>query len=169
MPGNRRKANIMNNRVWVEFERPRDKAHAKQICALANGLLARMYGVAHVKRFTWNGQRLEYGNEEAGTTVLKNGGIWLDLDTVGQAGRAEQRAAEVAKIVAHAASKTTMSSKDDAVARPLAEMLREDGIINSDAYHLEWQGAWEHGVACFFWGDGHCLNVCADGEVEVFA
>lgn len=77
-------------------------------------------------------------------------------------------AAEVAKILAHAATKSTMGSEDDAVARPLLEMLQRDGVINGSAY-LEWQGAWEHDVACFFWGDDHCLNVSVTGEVVVYA
>lgn len=83
---------------------------------------------------------------------------------------AEQRAAEVRKIVDHAKTKSTMGSEDDAVARPLAAMLIADGII-SECHFLEWQGAWEHDVACFFWGrEGeHCLNVNLDGSIMEFA
>lgn len=95
------------------------------------------------------------------SSVCEGRSFWL-LDTRRDA--SPERAAEVAKIVAHAKTKSTMGKADDEVARPLGEMLVADGIITSD-YYLEWQGAWEFGVASYFWGDDHCLNVNADGSI----
>lgn len=93
--------------------------------------------------------------------VCEGRSFWLP-DT--RKGPNPERAAEVAKIVAHAKTKSHMTAADDAVARPLGDMLVADGIITGD-YFLEWQGAWEHDVAAYFWGDDHCLNVNADGSI----
>jgi hypothetical protein len=81
----------------------------------------------------------------------------------------KERAVEVAKIVAHANSKDHMKAEDDAVARPLFLLLKEHRIIPSDVDgFLEWQGAWEFGLAAYFYGkDYDCLNVNADGSVDL--
>lgn len=82
----------------------------------------------------------------------------------------QERAAEVRRILDHAKTKSRMDGRDDAITKPLFTMLKRDGFIPTDsAGYLEWQGAWEHGVACYFFGEDHCLNVDIDGEVCQYA
>lgn len=62
-----------------------------------------------------------------------------------------------------------MNSKDDAVAEPLIGILRKQGFIDAeDGAFLEWQGAWEFGLAAFCHGEDQWLNVNPDGSVTVY-
>ena len=91
----------------------------------------------------------------------------LNAPAVRDAQKAE-RAAEVARIVAHAQSKDHMTAADDEVARPLFLLLQEHRIIPTGSHgFLEWQGAWEFGLAAFCYEHENWLNVHADGSVDL--
>lgn len=76
-----------SNSVWIELERPRDAAHAEQICGLANNMLTRLRGAndPSPRVFSWNDTRkfYEFGND-MGTEGLTDRGKWFSLDYVGR-------------------------------------------------------------------------------------
>ena len=77
------------NRVWIELEAPKDDAHAEQICALANGMLARLR-MGDAKGgdgvFSWDDERkmYEFGGP-MGSEGLADSGKWFSLDYLGRA------------------------------------------------------------------------------------
>lgn len=75
------------NRVWIELEKPRDKAHAEQICELANRLIERLSrdGVATERKFFWSEREWQfcYGGDMGYSTQVDRG-IWLNLDYLGR-------------------------------------------------------------------------------------
>ncbi len=89
---NRKKvpAEIPPNRIWIEFEKPRDKEHAQQQCDLANNMLRRLshsmteelnqefFLKKEPDRFSYC-----YGGQ-MGYYDLPQRGHWLSLDFIGR-------------------------------------------------------------------------------------
>jgi hypothetical protein len=86
----------------------------------------------------------------------------------------------VVDLLAHATGDFTEREMDK-IAEPLLQKLQADGHITKHCY-VEWQGVYEHGLVPVFWFDqdfdsaadaihqpAHCLNVNADGSIDVFA
>lgn len=75
----------MSNNVWIELEKPRDDAHAKEICEQANRMLQRMLGTAPWGRFGWDGERKQYKfGGLMGYRGLTDRGEWFNLDYLGR-------------------------------------------------------------------------------------
>lgn len=73
-----------NNRIWIELDKPRDAAHAQEMCELANQMLARL-GVSHGRRFFWSERESCYCyGEGMGYTTLSDRGEWFNLDYLGR-------------------------------------------------------------------------------------
>jgi len=74
-------------RVWIELDKPLDKQHADEICALANNMLTRLVGGPTSLKF-WRSEREGrycLTTSAAGTyTVLNDNGFWFDLDFFGR-------------------------------------------------------------------------------------
>lgn len=86
----------------------------------------------------------------------------------------------VASLIALAKKPSSTTRDCDEAAKPLIQQLLEKGVISSDFAHVEWSGAIEHDVLAVFWFDSekaifdptmqsHCLNVNADGSIDVCA
>lgn len=78
------------NSVWIELEKPRDNAHAKEICEKANRMLVRLQSVADQEEgrcgyFAWSESRsmFMYGTN-MGMKYLTDRGEWFSLDYVGR-------------------------------------------------------------------------------------
>ena len=72
------------NRVWIELEKPRDAAHANEICGLANNLLQRISpGTAKQFSYSSRNHKFLYGDLH-GCVTLADRGEWLNLDFVGR-------------------------------------------------------------------------------------
>lgn len=64
----------------------------------------------------------------------------------------------------------------DTYAQELLQELTNQGIISApELAFVEWQGVYEHTLVPIIWFDDiqdetpHCLNIYADGQIEVFA
>lgn len=76
----------MADRIWIELEKPRDDAHAQEIVAKANRMLARLTEPDdRLSQFYWNEKRklYEYGNA-MGRATLTDFGDWFSLDYFGR-------------------------------------------------------------------------------------
>jgi hypothetical protein len=78
------------NRVWIELEKPRDAAHAEEICVLANRMIDRLCeppeeGVER-REFFWDedDKRYCFGGQ-MGYMTLSDRGEWFNLDYFGRA------------------------------------------------------------------------------------
>ena len=73
----------MSNNVWIELEKPKDEAHAVEICKKANNMLKRL-GVTSGD-FGWDSKRKQYTYGAAmGYTGLTDRGEWFNLDYLGR-------------------------------------------------------------------------------------
>lgn len=75
------------NQVWIELEKPRDAAHAQEICGQANNLLKRLNPEGKNK-FDWSPKQAAYmygGMDDGGSyTYLEERGKWLNLAFLGR-------------------------------------------------------------------------------------
>lgn len=77
------------NRVWIELEKPRDKAHGDELAEKANRMLRRLMEPSQVNncmRFSWSVQDRRYHlSDPSGCyTVLDSFGEWFNLDYMGR-------------------------------------------------------------------------------------
>jgi len=72
-----------SNLVWIELPKPADEAHAKELCELANNMLAKL-GI-HERYFDWSEKRCQFtfGNDQD-YEELANRGKWLNLNFLGR-------------------------------------------------------------------------------------
>lgn len=72
------------NRVWIELPRPEDEDHTKELCELANNMLAKL-GVTE-RFFDWNEKQCQFtfGDDIGGHEGLADRGKWLNLDYLGR-------------------------------------------------------------------------------------
>lgn len=72
------------NRIWIELERPKNDAHALELCEKANIVLKRL-GVTY-DSFGWDEKRKQYTfGTPMGYMGLTDRGTWLNLDYCGRA------------------------------------------------------------------------------------
>lgn len=73
----------MNNRIWIELDKPSSKAHAEEQCRLANNMLAKL-GKKGPQKFFWlPGSGYCYG-DDSGYNDLPDNGTWFNLDWLGK-------------------------------------------------------------------------------------
>ncbi len=77
------------NRVWIELEKPRDDAHADEICRKANRMLDRLLPPAEPgvdrSRFFWLTRDKRYAiGSYYGYYTLSDWGDWFNLDYLGR-------------------------------------------------------------------------------------
>lgn len=67
------------NRIWIELDKPRDKAHADKQCELANAMLKKLG--AKTSEFWWSERDHCYCyGDNMGYVTLSDRGHWLNLD-----------------------------------------------------------------------------------------
>lgn len=71
------------NRVWIELDKPRDKAHADAVCVLANNFLQRIMPGTEL-RFFYSERKSLYCFGQVSFSYLIDRGTWLNLDHVGR-------------------------------------------------------------------------------------
>lgn len=76
----------MNNRVWIELEKPANDEQGRERAALANKMLERLCGRPISEGFEWNEKRCYYdwGGPVGGYESLVNHGKWFNLDYFGR-------------------------------------------------------------------------------------
>ena len=75
-------------RVWIELEKPADKAEAERNCEMANNMLQRIsegMGKPNETRFFWSERENRYClGGQMGYQVLTDNGEWFDLEYFGR-------------------------------------------------------------------------------------
>ena len=79
------------NKLWIEFEAPKDLQHAKEQCRLVNAMMTKLADKEHLPlRYlfqAWENQhgKIEYTFGDAmGYVELPDRGHWLNLDYMGK-------------------------------------------------------------------------------------
>lgn len=76
------------NRIWIELEKPRDKADADKQCELANNMLKRLSDHPEkATEFWWSEHEKQYClqfGDNGGYIVLTDRGHWFNLDYMGR-------------------------------------------------------------------------------------
>ena len=76
------------NRVWIELEKPRDDAHAQEICKQANNMLRRLSDGPFEAKFIWAPEKKRYlYGSNMGYSVLTDNGEWFNLEYMGRDGK----------------------------------------------------------------------------------
>lgn len=68
------------NRIWIELDKSKNKAHADEQCRLANKMLARLGDMAGREFFYSEHDRCYCYGGNMGYETLPDRGVWFNLD-----------------------------------------------------------------------------------------